>query len=44
MIEAGQIYFLRKIVNIGEASYGRPCLVLRARPASSITRRCLVIA
>ena len=30
MIEAGQIYFLRKVVNIGEASYGRPCLVLRA--------------
>lgn len=30
MIEAGQIYFLRKVVNIGEAAYGRPCLVLRA--------------
>src|SRR5947207_1171409 len=30
MIEAGQIYFLRKDVSIGEVSYGRPCLVLRA--------------
>src|SRR5438876_144174 len=30
MIEAGQIYFLRKDVNVGRASYGRPCLVLRA--------------
>ena len=30
MIEAGQIYFLRKAVGIGQAIYGRPCLVLRA--------------
>lgn len=30
MIKAGQIYFLRKDVNIGGVSYGRPCLVLRA--------------
>jgi len=29
-IEAGQIYFLRKAVNVGEADYPRPCLVLRA--------------
>jgi|ERR1043165_3073115 hypothetical protein len=28
MIEAGQIYFLRKAVGIGRANYGRPCLVL----------------
>src|SRR6185503_17121165 len=30
MIEAGQIYLLRKVVVVGEAKYGRPCLVLRA--------------
>ncbi len=30
MIAAGQIYFLRKVVVVGEASYARPCLVLRA--------------
>ena len=30
MIVAGQIYFLRKVVVVGEARYGRPCLVLRA--------------
>jgi hypothetical protein len=29
MLAAGQIYFLRKVVVVGEASYGRPCLVLR---------------
>lgn len=30
MIQAGQIYFLRKVaVNIGQANYPRPCLVLR---------------
>ena len=29
MIEAGQIYFLRKDVKLGGVNYGRPCLVLR---------------
>ena len=29
-IEAGQIYFIRKVVNVGKADYPRPCLVLRA--------------